>query len=219
VQNDGYLLKNELHEQAITHRIGLYLQRLFPDWDVDCEWNKNGDKPKSLSISAEELLQTMKHIAIDMIDSYQRGDGHRVLNLSKEPISIANLKFIVRKIRLGEIRTVEIEGKEYYELSIPHDVIRIPVRPDIIIHRRGRSDNLAVIEAKKVTKEVAKKQKYEIAKNLDLLKLGAFLSDPSYGYQNAYFLELTTGNDYYGTGEYIILSNEHDERIKILQRK
>jgi hypothetical protein len=76
-----------------------------------------------------------------------------------------------------------------------------------------------VIEAKKVTKEVAKKQKYEIAKNLDLLKLGAFLSDPSYGYQNAYFLELTTGNDYYGTGEYIILSNEHDERIKILQRK
>ncbi len=48
VSNDKYLLQHNLNERTITHRLAMYLQILFKDWDVDCEYNKNFDKYKKL---------------------------------------------------------------------------------------------------------------------------------------------------------------------------
>ncbi|MDD4817790.1 MAG: hypothetical protein PHI85_07460 [Victivallaceae bacterium] len=39
--NDGYLIHNDVHERTLTFRLGMYLQELFPSWNVDCEYNKN----------------------------------------------------------------------------------------------------------------------------------------------------------------------------------
>jgi len=50
---DDFLLKNNVHERSISHRLGMYLQHLFPDWDVDCEYNKKGLKLKQLEGIAE----------------------------------------------------------------------------------------------------------------------------------------------------------------------
>ena len=36
---DSYLLEHLAHERSITHKLGEYLQQLFPDYDVDCEYN------------------------------------------------------------------------------------------------------------------------------------------------------------------------------------
>lgn len=40
------LLKVDIYESTISHRIAVYLEGLFPDYDIDCEYNKNllGDK-------------------------------------------------------------------------------------------------------------------------------------------------------------------------------
>lgn len=40
-RNDLYLIRHSVHERSLTFRLGFYLQQLFPDWDVDCEYNKN----------------------------------------------------------------------------------------------------------------------------------------------------------------------------------
>ena len=38
---DIYLIDKNVHERSLTFRLGMYLQRKFKQWDVDCEYNKN----------------------------------------------------------------------------------------------------------------------------------------------------------------------------------
>ena len=40
--HDRHLLEVDANERAITHRLAVYLEKLFPDWDVDCEYNRIG---------------------------------------------------------------------------------------------------------------------------------------------------------------------------------
>lgn len=82
--HDTYLLQHG-HEQAITHRLAMYLQDEFPTWHVDVEFNRN--------------LGDAKKVA------YQRQDD---------------------------------------AAPVTHGI-----RPDIIVHQRGKQDNLLIIEAKK----------------------------------------------------------------------
>ena len=46
-ERDHYLL-GVVNERSITHRLGIYLQELFPLWDVDCEYNRIYEAKKSL---------------------------------------------------------------------------------------------------------------------------------------------------------------------------
>lgn len=48
--NDYLLMKNKCCERSIVFRLGLYLANSLAEYefDVDCEYNKNGEKPKSL---------------------------------------------------------------------------------------------------------------------------------------------------------------------------
>jgi len=39
--NDGFLLENDVNERSISHRLALYLEDYFPEYDVDCEYNRN----------------------------------------------------------------------------------------------------------------------------------------------------------------------------------
>lgn len=40
LHNDQFLLEDDLNERTISHKFAEYLQRQFPDWDVDCEYNR-----------------------------------------------------------------------------------------------------------------------------------------------------------------------------------
>jgi|SRR5579859_202707 len=42
--NDAWLLHNDLSEKSITHKLAEYLQPLFLDYNVDCEYNGNVDR-------------------------------------------------------------------------------------------------------------------------------------------------------------------------------
>ena len=54
---DSYLLINDANERAITHRLACYLQTSFPEWDVDCEYNRNHDQAKRLHSIASRNAQ------------------------------------------------------------------------------------------------------------------------------------------------------------------
>ncbi len=53
---DGELLKIDANERSITHKLAEHLQKEFPEWNVDCEYNRRGfDKKKLLEILKPEF--------------------------------------------------------------------------------------------------------------------------------------------------------------------
>jgi len=54
---DHKLLDIDVNERTITHRLAMYLQKQFPDWDVDCEYNRKGhDNVKRLNLPVDSTL-------------------------------------------------------------------------------------------------------------------------------------------------------------------
>lgn len=48
-KHDRFLITNNTEERAITHKFAEYIQGLFPEWHVDCEYNRRGQSmPKSI---------------------------------------------------------------------------------------------------------------------------------------------------------------------------
>jgi hypothetical protein len=45
---DLELLRRDVNERSITHRLGTYMQEEFPEWDVDCEYNRKDFNAKKL---------------------------------------------------------------------------------------------------------------------------------------------------------------------------
>jgi len=43
------------NERSISHRLALYLQEQFPDWHVDCEYNRNNNDPKIINWKPSEV--------------------------------------------------------------------------------------------------------------------------------------------------------------------
>ena len=47
---DFVLLKNDLNERTISHRLAIYIEDIFTEYDVDCEYNKIPEGSKNLDI-------------------------------------------------------------------------------------------------------------------------------------------------------------------------
>jgi len=41
-KRDARLIEMDVNERSISHRLALHLQDEFPEWDVDCEYNRKG---------------------------------------------------------------------------------------------------------------------------------------------------------------------------------
>ena len=52
-QQDRYLLEHNLSERCIAARVAFHLQRSFPEYSVDVEYNRAGDVPKRLELPEE----------------------------------------------------------------------------------------------------------------------------------------------------------------------
>lgn len=55
LSNDIDLLIVDANERSITHKLAEYLQTKFPDWNVDCEYNRNGLNSKKLSAFVKNI--------------------------------------------------------------------------------------------------------------------------------------------------------------------
>ena len=63
IWKDAHLLKIDVNERSITHRLALHLQDAFKGWDVDCEYNRNRYDTKKLIIGNDV------HIRVETIQS------------------------------------------------------------------------------------------------------------------------------------------------------
>ena len=41
-RTDRFLLRNDVNERSITHKLAQHLEKYFRGWDVDCEYNRVG---------------------------------------------------------------------------------------------------------------------------------------------------------------------------------
>jgi len=64
---DAILIKNDVSERAITHKLAEYLQQRFPEYNVDCEYNRNLEQgarhPKTILMLKEQSVRKLKEIA------------------------------------------------------------------------------------------------------------------------------------------------------------
>lgn len=71
-QNDFFLITENVSERAIAHKIGEYLQTIFPYYHVDCEYNRNNEhesRSKRLNILKDRYEAVKnKEIAGESID-------------------------------------------------------------------------------------------------------------------------------------------------------
>ena len=56
-ENDEVLLRINVSERAITHRLAMYLADEFPEWDVDCEYNRDGHDHQKLVADLNNLKE------------------------------------------------------------------------------------------------------------------------------------------------------------------
>lgn len=56
LERDGILLTTDANERTISAQLACYLKLMFPEWDVDVEYNRQGLDPKKIGIGESAEL-------------------------------------------------------------------------------------------------------------------------------------------------------------------
>jgi len=58
---EAFLLDKDCGERALTHRLAVHLERQFSGWDVDCEYDRLGER--TLRLPRGTIVSTDDHLA------------------------------------------------------------------------------------------------------------------------------------------------------------
>jgi len=113
LKNDSFLLRESVNERTISHKLAEYLQYQFPDWNVDCEYNRKGLEIKELeNIKECDGHRKSDRIYPDIIVHIRNTDFNLlVVELKKKGL---NSKCDRKKIELF----TESNGKYKYSLGL-----------------------------------------------------------------------------------------------------
>lgn len=74
------MLDLEANERSIAHKLAEYLQIEFPEYEVDCEYNRFFKDPKILDVFIEKIGVSKRRLVIPDIIIHKRGnDSHKLL--------------------------------------------------------------------------------------------------------------------------------------------
>jgi len=81
LRKDSFLLRNNVNERSISHRLAAYLQSQFKGWHVDCEYNRDHDVRKELHVPHEtrELDDTEAKTVFPDIIIHKRNTSNNLL--------------------------------------------------------------------------------------------------------------------------------------------
>ena len=55
---ETFLLEKDLGERALTHRLAVHIEHAFPGWEVDCDYNRLGERtlrlPRGTIVSTDD---------------------------------------------------------------------------------------------------------------------------------------------------------------------
>lgn len=78
LDRDVYLLWADVNERTITHRFAIYVERAFPGWDVDCEYNRDGHDPKEIAFGSGDDAEHGSRVFPDVI-VHKRGTADNLV--------------------------------------------------------------------------------------------------------------------------------------------
>jgi len=161
---DHYLLENDINERSISHKLAEYLSFEFPNYNIDCEFNKVFKDPKIIGIF-KNLIQDVSSTKEFMRDEINQ--------LAQREVETGEVLYDLKTKKLIEARNISIKR----------------IYPDIIIHHRGSSENLLVIELKKTTNKSESQRKW------DEEKLKYVTTKPPFNYKFGAMIEIPCGSD------------------------
>lgn len=84
----GNLISRRVGERAVTHRIALHLQALFPQYQVDCEYNRNDSDSKRVNIELDQLTEDHRArlIARRVANGSTQEDAERLTEYEIKPV-------------------------------------------------------------------------------------------------------------------------------------
>lgn len=90
LEHDDHLFRVDANERSLTHRSGMYLQHLLPDWNVDCEYNRNGPDLKRIVLGERlvDIADTDGKTAYPDVIAHVRDTGRNYLVLAFKKTSI-----------------------------------------------------------------------------------------------------------------------------------
>ena len=59
--SETWLFEHDLGERTLTHRLAVYLEKHFPDWKVDCNYDRLGER--TLRLPRGSIVSTDDHLA------------------------------------------------------------------------------------------------------------------------------------------------------------
>jgi len=84
---DAHLLTADANERSITHRFAIYLEREFPEFNVDCEYNRKGLKvkrPPAFGIDYRTIEKLGINLYPDVI-VHHRGTDNNFVAIEAKP--------------------------------------------------------------------------------------------------------------------------------------
>ena len=128
------LLTQDPNERSLTAKFAAYVQVEFAEWDVDCEYNRDGYYPKRLQLPVESVRSddTQARTVFPDIIVHQRGHPSNLLVLEAKKAHTANgglrdrvkLQAFLRQLeyRFGAMLTFRTRGPDLH-LEPPEFVI------------------------------------------------------------------------------------------------
>jgi hypothetical protein len=97
-----HLLRTDASERSMTHRLALHLTPLFPEFDVDCEYNRDGFDVKRLALHERPVQDDDTEAVTVFPDIVVHRRGHNDANLLvievKKAISAVNADYDMLKL-------------------------------------------------------------------------------------------------------------------------
>ena len=98
-KQDAYLLSNGASERSVSHKLAEYLQELFPDYNVDCEYNRHGIDKKYLQ-NINECRDSDSNLVLPDILIHIRGNDDNNLIVIEMKTSNESEKCDIKKLEL-----------------------------------------------------------------------------------------------------------------------
>ncbi len=119
-KNDVFLLEYDVNERSISHKLAEYLQQLFPDYHVDCEYNWQVDNFNEKSHN-KELLFTKEEEKL----FYPRTKEEQIKDKNAHSV-FPDIIIHKRGDNLGNLLIIEIKKSSNSErLAIDHDRVKL----------------------------------------------------------------------------------------------
>jgi len=116
LEDDFYLIQNNISERAITHKLAEHLQRTFPEYKVDCEYNKYEKIDKFIGIDRENLSKRLIKKYHEKLESLEL-DG--LLSISTYPDIIVHIRGCNKhNLLIVEVKKFHGEPVELDELKL-----------------------------------------------------------------------------------------------------